>query len=166
MHASALCLLLLASLHALLLYLLPSSSESQSTQLSDTSLPIPPFHFTLSLVLTAQVDMSLYADEDLAVVQDTGVGPSTSSSTAPIDPVNALSDALTCTPESVAQAEAFLAAGQRFEENPEKLPDLCNQLLPMIVDGGESLLRAWTLDMVALTVGRSGLNVSIKEDGE
>jgi hypothetical protein len=28
------------------------------------------------------------------------------------------------------------------------------------------LLRAWTLDMVALTVGRSGLNVSIKEDGE
>jgi symplekin len=110
--------------------------------------------------------MSLYADEDLAVVQDTGAGPSTSSSTAPIDPVNALSNALTCTPESVAQAEAFLAAGQRFEENPEKLPDLCNQLLPMIVDGGESLLRAWTLDMVALTVGRSGLNVSIKEDGE
>jgi symplekin len=125
---------------------------------NDTSLPIPPFHFTLSLVLTAQVDMSLYADEDL--------GPSTSSSTAPLDPVTALSNALTCTPESVAQAEAFLAAGQRFEENPEKLPDLCNQLLPMIVDGGESLLRAWTLDMVALTVGRSGLNVSIKEDGE
>jgi symplekin len=133
---------------------------------NDTSLPIPPFHFTLSLVLTAQVDMSLYADEDLAVVQDTGAGPSTSSSTAPLDPVTALSNALTCTPESVAQAEAFLAAGQRFEENPEKLPDLCNQLLPMIVDGGESLLRAWTLDMVALTVGRSGLNVSIKEDGE
>lgn len=109
--------------------------------------------------------MSLYADEDLAVVQDTNAGPSTSS-TAPLDPVTALSNALTCTPESVAQAEAFLAAGQRFEENPEKLPDLCNQLLPMIVDGGESLLRAWTLDMVALTVGRSGLNVSIKEDGE
>lgn len=109
--------------------------------------------------------MSLYADEDLAVVQDTGAGPSTSSTAAPSDPVIALSNALTCTPESVAQAEAFLAAGQRFEENPEKLPDLCNQLLPMIVDGGESLLRAWTLDMVALTVGRSGLTVNIKEEG-
>jgi symplekin len=110
--------------------------------------------------------MSLYADEDLAVVQDTGTGPSTSSSTAPSDPVTALSNALTCTPESVAQAEAFLVASQRYEENPERLPDLCSHLLPMIVDGGESLLRAWTLDMVALTVGRSGLNGSIKEDGE
>jgi symplekin len=124
-----------------------------------------PYTFTLTLVLTAQVDMSLYADEDLAVVQDTGAGPSTSS-TAPTDPVTALSNALTCTPESVAQAEAFLVASQRYEENPERLPDLCSHLLPMIVDGGESLLRAWTLDMVALTVGRSGLNVSIKEDGE
>jgi len=108
--------------------------------------------------------MSLYADEDLAIVQDTGAGPSTSS-TAPSDPVTALSNALTCTPESAAQSEAFLVASQRYEENRERLPDLCSHLLPMIVDGGESLLRAWTLDMVALTVGRSGLNVSIKEDG-
>lgn len=108
--------------------------------------------------------MSLYADEDLALVQD--AGPSTSSSLAPADPLTALASALTCTPETQAQAEAFLAAGQRFEENPEKLPDLCNQLLPMVVDGGESLLRAWTLDMVALTVGRSGLKLEIKEEGK
>jgi symplekin len=108
--------------------------------------------------------MSLYADEDLALVQD--AGPSNSSSSAPADPLTALASALTCTPETQAQAEAFLAAGQRFEENPEKLPDLCNQLLPMVVDGGESLLRAWTLDMVALTVGRSGLKLELKEEGE
>jgi symplekin len=36
----------------------------------------------------------------------------------------------------------------------------------MVVDGGESLLRAWTLDMVALTVGRSGLKLEIKEEGK
>lgn len=112
--------------------------------------------------------MSLYADEDLSTVQDLQQVPSTSSSnsTTPADPLAALSAALTCTPESQAQAEAFVAAGQRFEENPEKLPDLCGQLLPMVVDGGESLLRAWTLDMVALTVGRSGLHVNMKEEGE
>jgi symplekin len=108
--------------------------------------------------------MSLYADEDLALVQDSGAGPSTSTTTQ-VDPVTALSNALTCTPETQAQAEAFVTAGQRFEENPEKLPDLCNQLLPMVVDGGESLLRAWTLDMVALTVGRSGLQINVKEEG-
>lgn len=111
--------------------------------------------------------MSLYADEDLSTVQD--IVPSTSStatSSAPADPLQALAAALSCTSESKEQAEAFVAAGERFEENPEKLPDLCGQLLPMVVDGGESLLRAWTLDMVALTVGRSGLKVDIKEEGE
>lgn len=149
-----------------MLYLVPPSSLKVNP-LQVTRLPLPvslPIHTLVHLAPAYPVAMSLYADEDLAVVQDTGAGPSTSS-TAPLDPVTALSNALTCTPESIAQAEAFLAAGQRFEENPEKLPDLCNQLLPMIVDGGESLLRAWTLDMVALTVGRSGLNVSIKEEG-
>lgn len=109
--------------------------------------------------------MSLYADEDLSTVQD--IVPSTSSTalSAPADPLQALAAALSCASESNEQAEAFVAAGQRFEENPEKLPDLCGQLLPMVVDGGESLLRAWTLDMVALTVGRSGLKVDIKEEG-
>jgi hypothetical protein len=133
-------------------------------------LPLSTVAFTVTLhpyyyLLAAQRPrhMSLYADEDLALVQD--AGPSTSSA-APADPLTALASALTCTPETQAQAEAFLAAGQRFEENPEKLPDLCSQLLPMVVDGGESLLRAWTLDMVALTVGRSGLKLQIKEEGE
>lgn len=111
--------------------------------------------------------MSLYADEDLSTVQDNVPSSSTTSSTAgPSDPLQALASAVSCVPESQAQAEAFVAAGERFEANPEKLPDLCARLLPMVVDGGESLLRAWTLDMVALTVGRSALNVEIKEEGK
>lgn len=109
--------------------------------------------------------MSLYADEDLSTVQD-NVPSSSSSSSGPSDPLQALASAVSCVPESQAQAEAFVAAGQRFEANPEKLPDLCARLLPMVVDGGESLLRAWTIDMVALTVGRSALNVEIKEEGQ
>lgn len=111
--------------------------------------------------------MSLYADEDLSAVQDNvpSTTPSTSS-TGPADPLQALAAALSCVPETKVQADALISAGERFEENPEKLPDLCGQLLPMVVDGGESLLRAWTLDMVALTVGRSGLHVEIKSGGE
>lgn len=107
--------------------------------------------------------MSLYADEDLAAVQDI---EASSTVSAPSDPLQALAAALTCPAESIAQAEALVAAGQRFEKHPERLPELCGQLLPMVVDGGESLLRSWTLDMVALAVGRSGLKVDVKLAGE
>ncbi|EIW67114.1 hypothetical protein TREMEDRAFT_74647 [Tremella mesenterica DSM 1558] len=103
--------------------------------------------------------MSLYADEDLSAVQDIDTK---TLPTIPHDPLQALAAALTCPPESPEQAEALIAAGQRFEEQPDRLPELCGQLLPMVVDGGESLLRSWTLDMVALAVGRSGLKVDVK----
>ena len=103
--------------------------------------------------------MSLYADEDIIVEAETSLK-------APSDPLQALAAALSCPPESSQQAEALVLAGQRFESHPERLPELCGQLLPMIVDGGESLLRSWTLDMVALAVGRSNLNVEVKLNGK
>ena len=106
--------------------------------------------------------MSLYADEELGVLPD--IDP-TAISTVPTDPLQALAAALTCPAESAAQADALIAAGQRFEEHPDKLPELCLQLLPMVVDGGESLLRSWTLEMVALAVGRSDLKVEVKLNG-
>lgn len=106
--------------------------------------------------------MSLYADEEPELYPSaSGVGPS-----APTDPLQALAEALTAESETPDQADKLLAAGSRFEEHPEKLPDLCTKLLPMVVDGPDSLLRAWTLDMLALTVGRAGLKAEIKLDGE
>ncbi|ORX39335.1 Symplekin tight junction protein C terminal-domain-containing protein [Kockovaella imperatae] len=108
--------------------------------------------------------MSLYADEDLGLVNDVqDVDIVRSSALAgPADPVQALTAALALPSESAAQAEALFVAGRRFEEHPEKLPDLCGRLLPMVVDGGETLLRSWTLDMIALAVGRSSLQVDAK----
>ncbi|KAK4684675.1 symplekin, partial [Tremellales sp. Uapishka_1] len=106
--------------------------------------------------------MSLYADEDLAPAS---LEPNTPSSSIPTDPLQALTAALTCPTESSAQAAALVSAGQRFEEHPEKLPEICGQLLPMVVEGGESLIRSWTLEMVALAVGRSGLKVDVKLGG-
>lgn len=103
--------------------------------------------------------MSLYADDEPDLYAASG--PS-----APTDPLQALSAALTAESETPEQAEKLLAAGSRFEEHPEKLPDLCTKLLPMVVDGPDSLLRAWTLDMLALTVGRAGLKAELKLDGE
>jgi symplekin len=111
---------------------------------------------------------ALYKDEDLPNV------PSSSSSsllpdnisTTPQDPITALSTALALPAESPEQALAFQAVSQRFEANPEKLPKLCVQLLPMVVDGGESLLRSWTLEMVGLAVGRGQLGEEIKIGGE
>ncbi|GFZ47057.1 hypothetical protein JCM24511_04798 [Saitozyma sp. JCM 24511] len=111
--------------------------------------------------------MSLYADEDIALAPSGApevdlLPPSRQAAHIPTDPLQALAAALTCPAESPAQAEALIAAGTRFEEHPDKLPELCAQLLPMVVDGGESLLRSWTLDMVSLAVGRSSLRGEIK----
>ena len=107
--------------------------------------------------------MSLYADEDLSALPEPELHH---NSSVPTDPLQALAAALTCPAETPAQADALISAGERFEEHPDKLPELCLQLLPMVVDGGESLLRSWTLDMVALAVGRSGLKVDVKLNGE
>ncbi len=106
--------------------------------------------------------MSLYADEDLSI----SVQPEVESKQSiPSDPLKALEAALCLPAESAEQAVALVSAGERFEEHPERLPELCGQLLPMVVEGGESLLRSWTLDMVALAVGRSGLQVDVKLNG-
>jgi symplekin len=115
--------------------------------------------------------MSLYADEDIALAPSGApevdlLPTSRQAAHIPTDPLQALAAALTCPAESPAQAEALIAAGTRFEEHPDKLPELCAQLLPMVVDGGESLLRSWTLDMVSLAVGRSSLRGEIKLAGE
>lgn len=108
--------------------------------------------------------MSLYADEDIELYGSSGgVGGVTA---APTDPVQALTAALSEPAESRAQADALLGAATRYEEHPDKLPELLTKLLPMVVDGGDSLLRAWTLDMLALTVGRSGLQGNVKLEGK
>jgi hypothetical protein len=121
-----------------------------------------PLLSTFHLVNNEQQTMSLYADEDIDLYPSAGVGGSAS---APTDPLQALTAALSEPAETRAQADALLGAGTRFEDHPDKLPDLLTKLLPMVVDGGDSLLRAWTLDMLALTVGRSGLQGNIKLEG-
>ena len=114
--------------------------------------------------------MSLYADDDLlppdSFSAQSHLTRVPTQSTAPSDPLQALAQALSLPAESAAQYEALQAAGQRFEEQPEKLPELVTQLLGMVVDGGESMLRTWAVEMVGLAVGRSGLRVDVKSIGE
>jgi symplekin len=107
--------------------------------------------------------MSLYADEEIGSAVDV-VEPSRSAAqtSAPTDPLQALAAALTLPAESSAQATALSAASARFEDQPDRLPELCTHLLPMVVDGGESLLRSWTLEMISLAVGRSKLKMDAK----
>lgn len=88
------------------------------------------------------------------------------TTTAPLDPRTALFHAVQLPAESQAQYDALQEAGLRFEEYPDQLPELCGYLLPMVVDGGESMLRTWGLDMVALAVGRSALRGEIKADSK
>lgn len=110
--------------------------------------------------------MSLYADEDITFAS---LIPGAGKSDAPVtaaDPLKAFEAAIILPGESAAQAAALVQAAQRFEEHPEALPGVCAQLLPMVVDGGEGgLLRAWTLEMVGLAVGRGGLSGEIKVKG-
>ncbi len=117
--------------------------------------------------------MSLYADEDITLTSPLAHDDPTSSSSSTslinpttANPLDAFTAAITLPAESPQQAEALVHAAQRFEEHPETLPAICAQLLPMVVDGGESLLRAWTLEMVGLAVGRSGLEGEVKISGE
>ncbi|KAK8844073.1 hypothetical protein IAR55_006867 [Kwoniella newhampshirensis] len=106
--------------------------------------------------------MSLYADDDLgASLQIEDERPTLS---APADPFHALHAALALPPESPAQQDGLTAAAQRFELHPDKLPELVPQLLGLISEGGDSMLRFWTLEMIALAVGRSGLKLEVKLD--
>jgi symplekin len=112
--------------------------------------------------------MSLYADEDILPSSSSSSTPfptdshDTISSNIPTDPLQAFRAALILPAESPDQADALLTAALRFEAQPDDLAELCGQLLPMIVDGGESLLRSWTLDMVALAIGRAKLSGEVK----
>ncbi|WRT69315.1 uncharacterized protein IL334_006299 [Kwoniella shivajii] len=104
--------------------------------------------------------MSLYAEDDLGgylAQEDTS-----SVGTTPGDPLHALTTALALPSESPAQQDGLFEAAKKFEGNPGKLPELVPQLLGLISDGGDSMLRFWTLDMIALAVGRSGLKLDIK----
>jgi symplekin len=110
--------------------------------------------------------MSLYADEDLPNVPSESTSSFQTESSIPADPGHALSQALSLPAESVEQAQALQTAAERFETNPQKLPELCTRLLPMVVEGGESLLRSWTLEMVGLAVGRGELGEEVKLSGQ
>ena len=106
--------------------------------------------------------MSLYADEDLTLTSYSNNVPSTVDA----DPVSAFATALAAPPESPAQDQALLDAGSRFEQQPDKLPELCAQLLPMVVEGNDTMLRRWALEMVLLAVGRAKLAGEVKLQGE
>lgn len=111
--------------------------------------------------------MSLYADEEIGQPSSASSYIQTASSVsalahANLDPVTAFAQAAALPAESAEQAAAFTIAAERFEQHPERLPELCGSLLQMTVEGGESLLRSWTLDMVGLAVGRSNLQVDVK----
>ncbi|WWC63751.1 uncharacterized protein I303_106356 [Kwoniella dejecticola CBS 10117] len=105
--------------------------------------------------------MSLYSEDDLGgyFLPD---DPATTAPSSSGDPLHALTAALALPSESTAQQDGLAEAALKFEENPSKLPELVPQLLGLISDGGDSMLRFWTLDMIALAVGRSGLKLDIK----
>ncbi|OCF38295.1 hypothetical protein I317_07947 [Kwoniella heveanensis CBS 569] len=123
--------------------------------------------------------MSLYSDDDLggyllqddlAVASSSAAGRTSNPYTDPnintSNPLDALTAALALPPESQAQQDGLLEAAKRFEINPDKLPELVPQLLGLILNGGDTMLRFWTLDMISLAVGRSGLKLDVKVHGE
>ncbi|WWC90959.1 uncharacterized protein L201_005897 [Kwoniella dendrophila CBS 6074] len=106
--------------------------------------------------------MSLYSEDDLGGYLEADNQNTSVTSTNLGDPLHALTSALALPSESQAQQDGLFEAAQKFESNPSKLPELVPQLLGLISDGSDSMLRFWTLDMIALAVGRSGLKLDIK----
>ncbi|OCF78893.1 symplekin [Kwoniella mangroviensis CBS 8886] len=107
--------------------------------------------------------MSLYSEDDLGgYFLPDDPAPSSSSTSTLGDPLHTLTSALALPSESTAQQEGLNDAARKFEENPSKLPELVPQLLGLISEGDDTMLRFWTLDMIALAVGRSGLKLDVK----
>ncbi|TCD69615.1 hypothetical protein EIP91_006840 [Steccherinum ochraceum] len=80
----------------------------------------------------------------------------------PVDPLQTLSQALACPPDSKEQAELLAALRESLEVNSNPIPILITTLFKIISGTGDTLLKRWVLELVHFAVSRSTLSLEAR----
>jgi symplekin len=80
----------------------------------------------------------------------------------PVDPLQALSAALSEPPDSKEQADLLAALRESLEAHPSPIPILCTTLIKTVSGAGDSLLKRWVLDLLHFAICRSSLTLEVR----
>jgi hypothetical protein len=79
-----------------------------------------------------------------------------------MDPLQALTAALSVPADSKEQADLLAALRETLEAQPHPIPILCNTLLKTAAGSNDSLLRRWVLDLLHFGIARAPLAVDTR----
>jgi symplekin len=85
---------------------------------------------------------------------------------AAVDPVTALTHALSCPTDSQEQATALKALRAVFESQPATIPQFCQTLLQNAVSGKDGLFKRFTIELFGFALGATGLSLDVRTQRE
>lgn len=83
-----------------------------------------------------------------------------------LDPVTALTYALSCSTDSPEQATALKALRAVFEAQPAAIPQFCATLLGNAVAGKDSLFKRFTIELFGYALGTNSLSLDVRTQRE
>lgn len=83
-----------------------------------------------------------------------------------MDPVTALTYALSCPTDSPEQATALKGLKAVFEAQPSAIPQFCATLLGNAVAGKDSLFKRFTIELFGFALGTMGLSLDVRTQRE
>ena len=81
---------------------------------------------------------------------------------ASMDPLQALTAALSVPADSKEQADLLAALRETLEAQPHPIPILCNTLLKTAAGSNDSLLKRWVLELLHFGIARAPLSVEAR----
>jgi symplekin len=84
------------------------------------------------------------------------------ASSSSMDPLQALTAALSVPADSKEQADLLAALRETLEALPHPIPILCNTLLKTTAASNDSLLRRWVLELLHFGIARAPLSVDAR----
>ena len=79
-----------------------------------------------------------------------------------MDPLQALTAALSVPADSKEQADLLAALRETLEAQPHPIPILCNTLLKTAASSNDSLLKRWVLDLLHFGIARAPLSIEAR----
>ena len=79
-----------------------------------------------------------------------------------MDPLQALTAALSVPADSKEQAELLAALRETLEAQPHPIPILCSTLLKTAAGSNDSLLKRWVLDLLHFGIARAPLSIEAR----
>ncbi len=79
-----------------------------------------------------------------------------------MDPLQALTAALSVPADSKEQADLLAALRETLEAQPYPIPILCNTLLKTAAGSNDSLLKRWVLELLHFGIARAPLSIEAR----